>query len=31
LEIDTASGAGVSEDDADSGWFMKLGLRRIVW
>ncbi len=31
LEIDTASGTSVFEDDADSGWFMKLGLRRIVW
>lgn len=31
LEIDTASGTGVFEDDADSGWFMKLGIRKIVW
>ena len=31
LEIDTVSGTGVFEDDADSGWFMKLGIRKVVW
>ena len=31
VEIDTVSGTGVFEDDADSGWFMKLGIRKIVW
>jgi hypothetical protein len=31
LEIDTASGTGVFGDDAESGWFMRVGLRRIVW
>lgn len=31
LEIETASGGNVFEDDADAGWFVKLGIRRIVW
>jgi len=31
LEIETASGSDVFEDDADSGWFVKLGIRKIVW
>ena len=31
IEIDTASGRGVFDEDADAGWFVKLGIRRIVW
>lgn len=31
LDIDTASGTGVFDGDADEGWFVKLGIRRIVW
>lgn len=31
LDIDTASGTGVIDYDADEGWFVRLGIRRIVW
>ena len=31
LEIETDAGGDIFEDDADMGWFVKLGLRRIVW
>ncbi|MCP5537020.1 MAG: hypothetical protein H7A51_12435 [Akkermansiaceae bacterium] len=31
LEIETASGKRLFNQDADMGWFVKLGVRRIVW
>ena len=31
LEIETASGRELFDDDADIGWFMKLGIRRAIW
>lgn len=31
LEIETASGTGLFDEDADMGWFVKLGIRKILW
>ncbi len=31
LEIETASGRRLLNQDADSGWFVKLGIRRAIW
>lgn len=31
LEIETASGNGVFDQDADAGWFVRLGLRKVLW
>jgi opacity protein-like surface antigen len=31
LEIDTDSGNEVFKDDADSGWFARIGIRKVLW
>jgi hypothetical protein len=31
LEIETASGQRLFNEDADTGWFVKLGIRRAIW
>ena len=31
MEIETSSGSELFDDDADMGWFVKLGIRKILW
>lgn len=31
LEIETATGSGVFDDNAEIGWFVKLGIRKVLW
>lgn len=31
LEIETASGKRLFNEDADMGWFVKLGVRKVIW
>ncbi len=31
LEIDTDSGNEIFKDDADSGWFARIGVRKVLW